>query len=71
MSRTPTTRQYKVEGMTCRHCVVSVTEEVSQVAGVTDVDVDLHSGRLAVTGGGYTDDAIRAAVGEAGYEVQR
>ena len=64
-----TTREYIVEGMTCEHCKHSVTEEVSDVAGVERVDVDLASGRVAVTGEGFNDDAIAAAVGEAGYEV--
>ena len=62
-------RDYVVVGMTCGHCVTSVREEVSEVAGVRAVDVDLASGRLTVTGEGIADDAIRAAVVEAGYEV--
>jgi copper chaperone len=60
---------YAVEGMTCDHCAASVTEEVEQVAGVTGIDVDLAQGRITVRGEGFSDDAIRAAVGEAGYEV--
>ena len=40
-----------VEGMTCEHCVRSVTEEVGDVAGVESVAVDLPSGRLTVVGG--------------------
>ena len=66
---TNTDRTYTVTGMTCGHCVMSVTEEVSEVAGVAKVDVDLGSGRLSVSGDGFTDDAIRAAVEDAGYEV--
>ena len=62
-------RTYTVTGMTCGHCVMSVTEEVSEVAGVTGVDVDLASGRLSVSGDGFTDDAVKAAVEDAGYEV--
>ena len=63
------TREYQVKGMTCAHCVASVEEEVSEVAGVATVDVELQSGRLAVTGSGVDDEAVRAAVGEAGYEL--
>ena len=63
-----TTRDYSVRGMTCSHCVLSVREEVSEVPGVRAVDVDL-SGRLTVTGHDISDDAVRAAVAEAGYEV--
>ncbi len=54
--------------MTCGHCVSSVTEEVSEVAGVTDVQVDLESGALTVTGDA-DDAAVKAAVEEAGYAV--
>jgi copper chaperone len=69
-SSTPTeTREYVVHGMTCDHCVLSVREEVSEVAGVRSVDVDLASGRLTVEGDGVSDDAVKAAVEEAGYEV--
>ena len=65
-----TTTSYTVVGMTCGHCVNAVTEEVSQVPGVTAVDVDLASGGLTVTSDAPVDDsAVRAAVEEAGYEV--
>jgi copper chaperone CopZ len=64
------TATYTVVGMTCGHCVNSVTEEVSQVPGVTGVDVDLASGGLTVTSATPVDEtAVRAAVEEAGYEV--
>ena len=63
-----TTSTYTVVGMTCGHCVASVTEEVSAVAGVSSVDVQLESGQLTVEGDADAA-AIRAAVEEAGYEV--
>lgn len=64
------TSTYTVVGMTCGHCVSSVTEEVGQVPGVTAVNVDLASGGLTVTGDNDVDDAaVRAAVEEAGYQV--
>jgi len=59
---------YEVKGMTCGHCVQSVTEEISQVAGVTSVDVSLEAGTAAVAGEA-DPEAVRAAVTEAGYEV--
>lgn len=66
----PTTpSEYTVFGMTCDHCVLSVTEEVSEVHGVEQVDVDLATGRLALTGAGFTEAEIKAAVAEAGYEA--
>ncbi len=64
------TINYTVSGMTCSHCVASVTEEVSELSSVTDVDVDLASGRLSVTAADSVDaGAVRAAVARAGYEV--
>jgi copper chaperone len=69
MRQTETVREYVVKGMTCEHCVLSVTEEVSEVVGVEQVDVDLASGRLAVRGTGVNDDAVHSAVADAGYEV--
>lgn len=65
-----TTAMYTVKGMTCDHCVRAVTDEVGKVAGVSGVEVDLASGRVAVSGGGPIDDAaVRAAVEAAGYEM--
>ena len=59
-----------VTGMTCGHCVASVTEEVSEVAGVDHVDVVLESGQVTVTSNEPVDEsAIRAAVEEAGYQL--
>ena len=62
-------RTYSVAGMTCGHCVTSVREEVSEVAGVASIHVDLASGRLTVAGDGFSDEAVAAAVRDAGYEV--
>jgi copper chaperone len=62
------TATYTVTGMTCGHCVSSVTEEVSEVAGVQGVQVDLASGRLTVTGDADAAQ-VKAAVEEAGYAV--
>ena len=64
------TATYTVTGMTCEHCVRSVTEEVMEVDGVTAVDVDLATGRVEVTTDRPVEDAdVREAVAEAGYEV--
>ena len=43
------TETYTVTGMTCGHCVSSVTEEVSELPGVTDVQVELETGKVTVT----------------------
>ncbi|HEU5037799.1 MAG TPA: heavy-metal-associated domain-containing protein [Nocardioides sp.] len=64
------TASYTVTGMTCGHCVASVTEEVQAIPGVTDVQVDLASGALSITSSRtIDDDAVRAAVDEAGYQL--
>ena len=56
--------------MTCSHCVGSVTEEVTKIPGVTDVQVDLASGAVTIASeSGVDDDAVKAAVDEAGYEL--
>lgn len=60
---------YTVTGMTCAHCVSSVSNEVGKVSGVSSVDVDLGSGRVTVTGEEFRDEQIRAAVDEAGYAL--
>ncbi|MBW0107285.1 heavy-metal-associated domain-containing protein [Pseudonocardia sp. KRD-182] len=61
---------YTVRGMTCDHCVGSVTAEVTKIPGVTDVDVDVAHGRLTVTSTeGVSTEAVTEAVEEAGYAV--
>lgn len=65
-----TSTTYRVEGMTCEHCVRAVREEVGELAGVTDVQVDLATGEVAVTSSAPLEEgAVRAAVDEAGYEL--
>ncbi|MFI7425941.1 heavy-metal-associated domain-containing protein [Micromonospora sp. NPDC049836] len=64
------TTTYQVQGMTCGHCVNSVSTEVSAIPGVTDVQVDLATGRVTVSSESPLDpDAVRAAVDEAGYDL--
>ena len=61
---------YTVTGMTCSHCVASVSEEVGAIDGVTDVAVDLPTGAVTVTSDRPVGDArVRAAVEEAGYTL--
>jgi len=61
---------WNVTGMTCGHCVASVTEEVSAIPGVQDVQVDLPTGVVAVTSEAPLDPAaVAAAVEEAGYAL--
>ncbi|UUZ61667.1 cation transporter [Nocardioides sp. B-3] len=64
------TQTLTVTGMTCGHCVASVTEEISELASVESVDVDLATGTVTVTSSQPLDPAaVRAAVEEAGYGV--
>ncbi|WBC13704.1 heavy-metal-associated domain-containing protein [Micromonospora sp. WMMA1998] len=61
---------YQVRGMTCGHCVTAVSTELRALPGVTDVQVDLATGRVTVTSPSPLDaDAVRAAVDEAGYDL--
>ena len=65
-----TTTAYTVKGMTCGHCVSSVSSEVGALPGVSGVDVDLPTGTVTVTSDEPLDTgAVRAAVEEAGYEL--
>lgn len=61
--------EYTVKGMTCGHCATAVTEEVSKIIGVRDVNVEVAAGRMVVEADAtVTEDLIRQAVEEAGYE---
>ena len=64
------TSTYTVTGMTCGHCVQAVTGELTALPGVDTVQIDLGSGAVTVTSAApLADDAVRAAVDEAGYEL--
>ena len=65
-----TTTTYHVKGMTCGHCVNAVSGELAKLAGVSDVAIDLDTGRVTVTSNDALDLAtVRAAIDEAGYEL--
>ncbi|MGN9774552.1 heavy-metal-associated domain-containing protein [Micromonospora sp. H33] len=64
------TTTYQVQGMTCGHCVSSVSAEVGAIKGVSEVRVDLASGQVTVTSESPLDiETVRAAVDEAGYDL--
>jgi copper chaperone CopZ len=74
LSSTPRTfvgsTTFTVSGMTCAHCQRAVTEEISAVAGVQSVTVDLATGQVTVAAARPVDRAdIAAAVDEAGYAL--
>ena len=63
------TLTYSVPGISCGHCRTAISAEVSPVAGVSAVDVDLTGKVVTVTGAGVDDAAVRDAIDEAGYDV--
>ena len=63
------TKEYTVQGMTCGHCEASVKEEVGEIAGVSMVEASSKTGTVSVSGEGFTDKQVVAAVKEAGYTV--
>jgi copper chaperone len=68
-TKAPTELTYSVPGVSCSHCQGAIDEEVRQVAGVTDVDVDLDRKRVTVRGDQLDDSAVRAAIADAGYDI--
>lgn len=60
---------YTVPGMSCGHCEAAVSAELQEVAGVESVDVDLDTKLVVVRGDGLDDEALRAAIDEAGYRA--
>jgi copper chaperone CopZ len=64
------TSVYKVSGMSCGHCEGSVSGEISEIAGVTSVKAVASSGEVTVVSEAALDEeAVRAAVDEAGFEL--
>ena len=60
-----------VEGMSCGHCRVAITDEVSRVPGVESVEVDLDTKLVHVRGTNVDEAAVVSAIDEAGYEAVR
>jgi copper chaperone CopZ len=64
------TTTYKVSGMSCGHCEGAVSSEISEIEGVSAVKAVAASGEVTVTSASEPDDeAVRAAVDEAGFEL--
>jgi copper chaperone len=64
------TSTYTVTGMTCGHCVAAVQQEIGKIEGVTDIAIDLPTGRVQVESvAPLPEGAVHAAVDEAGYEM--
>ena len=63
------TMTYAVSGIHCGHCAAAIREEVSSVAGVETVEVDLDAKVVTIHGVALSDEALRGAIEEAGYEA--
>lgn len=63
------TLTYRVDEMSCNHCVVAVSGEVGRVPGVSSVDVDLETKLVRVNGAGVDHAAVVEAIDEAGYDA--
>jgi copper chaperone len=70
LADSPVVGVYSVHGMSCGHCVTAVTHELSAIEGVTGVHVNLAAKKVTVgSTRELTEDEVRAAVDEAGYEL--
>jgi copper chaperone CopZ len=65
----PDTKTYTVPAIHCAHCAAAIKEEVSGVAGVHAVDVELDAKLVTIRGEALSDEALREAIEEAGYEA--
>jgi copper chaperone len=63
------TKTYTVPAIHCGHCAASIKEEVSGVEGVEGVDVNLDAKIVTIRGEALSDEALREAIEEAGYEA--
>lgn len=61
---------YSVPAMHCDHCKAAISRELSEVPGVESVAVDLQTKEVVVAGSDLLDEALRAAIDEAGYEAE-
>ena len=62
-------KKINIEGMSCNHCVMHVKNALSEVEGVKSVDVNLQGKYALVEGDNTSNEALKAAVEDAGYEV--
>ena len=60
---------YEVPGVHCAHCEAAIQKEVGRVEGVDEVEVDLETKLVTVSGSGLDDEALRAAIDQAGYDI--
>ncbi len=70
MNSSKSTLSYTVPEMSCGHCVNAITSEVKSVSGVAEVEIDLETKIVLVSGSELNDMAIRDAISEAGFEAK-
>ena len=58
-----------IEGMSCNHCVMAVKNALSEIEGVSNVEVELDNNKAIVEGKNLLDNTLKEAVEEAGYDV--
>lgn len=63
-----TTRTYEVPGISCGHCKAAIEGELAKIGDIARVDVDIEAKTVLVEGEA-SEDAVRAAIDEAGYDV--
>ena len=61
--------EISIEGMTCGHCAMTVTNELATLEGVSNVQVDHAAGQATVESEGVSEDQLSAAIEEAGYQA--
>ena len=59
--------EISIEGMTCGHCAMSVTNELATLQGVSNIQVDHQAGKATIEVEGVTEEQLSEAVSEAGY----
>lgn len=59
----------KIQGMSCNHCVMAVKNALTEIEGISKVDVELDNNQAIVEGLNLVDEVLKEAIEEAGYEV--
>ena len=58
-----------IEGMSCNHCIMAVKNALSELEGISKVEVDLENKRAIIEGENLEDEMLKEAIEEAGYDV--
>lgn len=64
------TKEYTIDGMSCQHCVMAVRKELEKIQGVRVDNVEIGKATVTYEPGYVSDNTIRGAIEEAGYEVK-